>query len=213
MKNNLLLILAVTIIALGIITAVIVLSAAKVDDKETSSRSTTQTFVETEEPYIIITQTEEPPEPVHTRPATTQTSAEPEESDEPTNEITSPEAEGIIATARLLIGTPFAEDGDTPEGFDNSGFIYYVLRENGYITCPRGVAAQAAMGISLDYHELKAGDLVFFYNETASGAGFGGIYIGDGKMISCLMPGTSVKEVDISTGYYRDSFYKGVSLS
>ena len=44
-------------------------------------------------------------------------------------------------------------------------------------------------------------------------AEFGGIYEGDGKMIACLMPGTKVKEVDITTGYYTKHFYRGVAIN
>lgn len=211
MKNNILLITAVTIIAVGIIAAVIVLSATKSDKKDTgsSSQSGTSAVVQTDP------ESEEPqPEESSAPPVTTK---EPEVTSAPAETIdpafTAPEAEGIVATAKSLIGVPFVDDGDTPEGFDNSGFIYYVLRENGYITCPRGVGAQAAMGTALTYDELKAGDLVFFCNESGNGAGFGGIYIGNGTMISCLMPGTAVKEVDISSEYYLNNFYRGVSLS
>lgn len=212
MKNNILLITAVTIIAVGIIAAVIVLSATKTDKKDngSSSSSGTSAVVQTD-PESEVPQPEESSAPPVTTTEPVITTSAPVVTDEPV--FTAPEAEGIVATAKSLIGVPFVDDGDTPEGFDNSGFIYYVLRENGYITCPRGVGAQASMGTALSYDELKAGDLVFFCNESGNGAGFGGIYIGNGKMISCLMPGTAVKEVDISTEYYTNNFYRGVSLS
>lgn len=119
----------------------------------------------------------------------------------------------VVTTAASLIGVDFADGGESPEqGFDNSGFIYYVLRENGYITCPRGVSKQAEMGTAISRDELSRGDLVFF-SESGSIAEFGGIYVGDGKMIACLMPGTKVKEVDITTGYYTKNFYRGVAIS
>ena len=55
----------------------------------------------------------------------------------------STQTNGIVATAEALMGIEFAEGGDEPsEGFDNSGFIYYVLRENGYIACPRQISGQ-----------------------------------------------------------------------
>ncbi len=121
--------------------------------------------------------------------------------------------QNIVALANSLIGVPFAENGDSPTGFDNSGFIYYVLRENGYITCPRSTVNQAVMGTAVDYEHLNPGDLVFFSHEPGGSAGFGGIFIGDGKMIACLMPGTAVKEVDITTDYYRSNFVTGIGVS
>ena len=119
----------------------------------------------------------------------------------------------IAALASSLIGVPFAENGSTPDGFDNSGFIYYVLRENGYITCPRTTDAQSRMGARIERDSLKPGDLVFFGNDGSGEADFGGIYIGNGTMIACLMPGTLVKEIDITNDYYTENFYGGISLS
>ena len=132
---------------------------------------------------------------------------------EPETRPDDPTADMVVTSAASLIGTDFVDGGETPEqGFDNSGFIYYVLRENGYITCPRGVSKQSEMGQEISYEELRRGDLVFF-SESGTVAEFGGIYAGDGKMIACLMPGTKVKEVDITTGYYTKNFFRGVAIS
>lgn len=209
MKNNILLIIAVTAISLAVIIGVVLISLTKKQNEtpaesEVSSQSTTLSSTNISEPLPAVTSTE--PLPDSPNEPTTE-----EPTDEP--EVIAPEADAIITTAKLLLGTPFADNGDSPDGFDNSGFIYYVLRSNGYITCPRGVTAQSAMGTQIPYEKLKAGDLVFFSNEGQDGAGFGGIYIGGGKMIACLMPGTVVKEVDITTNYYRSNFYTGISLS
>ncbi|MDR2558666.1 MAG: C40 family peptidase [Oscillospiraceae bacterium] len=119
----------------------------------------------------------------------------------------------IVLTAQSLLGTPFADGGSTPdEGFDNSGFIHYVLRQNGYANSPRGLQEQAVMGNKIgSVSELMSGDLVFF-SETGERATFGGIYIGDGIMISCRMPGETVREIDITAKYYLDSFYTGIRV-
>ena len=121
---------------------------------------------------------------------------------------------GIVQTAEALIGIPFAENGITPaDGFDNSGFIYYVLRENGFINCPRLTADQAAMGTHISYNELKSGDLAFFSASDSSSPDFGGIYIGGGQMIYSPMPGQTVKVTDITSDYWKNSFVLGVNLS
>ena len=121
---------------------------------------------------------------------------------------------GIVQTAEALIGIPFAENGATPaDGFDNSGFIYYVLRENGFINCPRFTAEQAAMGTHISYDELKSGDLAFFSATDSDTPEFGGIYIGEGMMIYSPMPEQTVKIADITSDYWRNSFVIGVSLS
>ena len=119
----------------------------------------------------------------------------------------------IVQSAEALIGVPFADNGDDPStGFDNSGFIYYVLRENGFINCPRLIKEQADMGTKIGYAQLKSGDLAFFSNDGGT-VDFGGIYIGDGQMIYCPMPGQTVKIADISTDYWQNAFVTGVSLS
>ena len=120
----------------------------------------------------------------------------------------------IVQTAEALIGIPFAENGASPsEGFDNSGFIYYVLRENGFINCPRFTADQAAMGTHIDYERLKSGDLAFFSTDDSGKADFGGIYIGEGQIIYSPMPGQDVRIADITSDYWKNAFYTGVSLS
>ncbi|MCM1298390.1 MAG: C40 family peptidase [Firmicutes bacterium] len=120
----------------------------------------------------------------------------------------------VVQTAESLLGIPFADNGSTPEeGFDNSGFIYYVLRKNGFINVPRQTQDQAVMGANIGYDELKSGDLAFFCTENSGNPDFGGIYIGDGQLIYSPMPGQSVKTADITSEYWRNSFVTGVSLS
>lgn len=207
MKKNILLITIVTAISLVIIAAVIIINANKAGDSSLPDSSVPLSTPPS------VTDTEPQTEPVPTAPPETEPPVT-EPSEPQTESATTPETEGIITLAQSLIGIDFADGGDTPDaGFDNSGFIYYVLRENGFITCPRGVAKQAEMGTERTYDELRPGDLVYFMNDEGTGAGFGGIYIGNGTMIACLMPGTSVKEVSITNDYYRSNFYRGVGLS
>lgn len=221
MKNNILLILAVTIISIGIIVATVLISTSggsssdesssqvSVSDKDSSSRVDESTKAST---------TEHPTDEADTSPADTESSVPvifpDDESSGSSAPYDSAAADGIIATARSLIGVDFMDGGDSPEyGFDNSGFVYYVLRENGYITCPRELAAQSEMGTALAYDELRPGDLAYFYADDMATVGFGGIYCGDGIMIACLMPGTQVKEINITTPYYTGHFYRGISLT
>lgn len=120
----------------------------------------------------------------------------------------------IVQTAESLLGIPFATNGASPDtGFDNSGFIYYVLRENGFINCPRGASEQASMGTHTDYDSLRKGDLVYFSTDDSGQADFGGIYLGDGQMIYCPYPEENVQVVSISSDYWVNAFYIGVRLS
>lgn len=201
-KNNLLIIVAVTVIAVGVIIAVIIASIANSAEGE-SSEDLPQIVISSSTPYDT---SEDVPPPDDTSVPVT---SEPDTS----SSVPSNGAKGIVATANSLIGVPFMENGADTDGFDNSGFIYYVLRENGYITCPRTTIAQTEMGAKLEYSQLKAGDLAFFSDSEEEDSIFGGIYIGNGKIIGCMMPGQSVKITDITTDYYKSNFYHGISLS
>ncbi len=124
-------------------------------------------------------------------------------------------AQKIVENARQLIGTPFKDGGIDPDGFDSSGFIYYVMRESGFASCPRDIALQAKMGVIREYDELKEGDLVFFSNDIGGSPNFAGFYSGDGKMIGCLVASSfeGVVEVNITNNYYKTHFVSGVGIS
>ncbi len=122
-------------------------------------------------------------------------------------------ANPIVETAEGLIGIDFAENGASPaEGFDNSGFIYYVLRENGYISCPRQISGQIEWGENAEYDHIKAGDLLYFSDEPGGDASFGGIYAGGGEMIYSPYPGEKVKKADVTARYWKDRFVTAISL-
>jgi len=208
LKKYLILVLSVVVIAVAIIAVGVSISQSKSDARESShTESTTSSSRVTETEPAVVQPTED------------EAAAAPTEDTESTDSSSQAErdanesAASIVLLAKSLIGIDFADGGESPQtGFDNSGFIYYVFRENGYITCPRGVSAQSEWGTAVTYDELVAGDLVFF-SEGGSTAEFGGIYIGDGAMVACLMPGTQVKEVNITTDYYRTNFFRGVAIS
>lgn len=119
----------------------------------------------------------------------------------------------IVKTAEGLLGIAFADGGTSPaEGFDNSGFIYYVLRKNGYVGCPRQIGEQIEWGETAVFEEIKPGDVVYFSSEAGGRAEFGGIYAGGGIMIYSPYPGETVKTADITTNYWSARFVTALSL-
>ena len=111
----------------------------------------------------------------------------------------------LLAQAKNYIGTPYVFGGYSPEGFDCSGLIYYILDKTGY-ACPRTAADQYGIGHSVSRDKLAPGDLVFFANTYASGISHVGVYAGSGKFIHAPGEGSSVCYSSLS-GYWSDHYY------
>ena len=118
----------------------------------------------------------------------------------------------IAALAESLIGIPYVFGGDDIKGFDNSGFIYYVLRENGYISCPRLIFEQVKWAQETGFSEIRSGDILYFSSQPGGVAEFGGIYVGGGYMIYSPSPGKNVMKTDISGEYWKERFVTALSL-
>ncbi|MBO4453337.1 MAG: C40 family peptidase [Clostridia bacterium] len=117
-------------------------------------------------------------------------------------------ADEVVALANSLIGTPYVRGGTTPEGFDNSGFVYYCFKQIG-VKIPRQLAKIATAGTELTREEMEPGDIAVFANEIGGPAGFVGIYIGNGRFIACSNPEkpTAVKNMD--SEYWTPRFISG----
>lgn len=123
------------------------------------------------------------------------------------NAQTNPQGESaVVDSARKYLGTPYVWGGTSPSGFDCSGFVQYVLAENGK-SIPRTSQEQFASGQAVDKSQLQAGDLVFYNWSGGTEATHVGIYEGNGKMIHAPHSGDVVKEVDFNS--YGQNVYLG----
>lgn len=109
-------------------------------------------------------------------------------------------AVNVVANARSLSGSPYVWGGTTPTGFDCSGFVQYVFRQNG-VYLPRTAAAQGGAGYGVSASEIRAGDIVIY-----GGGAHVGIYIGNGQIIHALNP-----SVGIVTGQWDYPYNGGVT--
>ncbi len=101
--------------------------------------------------------------------------------------------------AKGFVGYPYVYGGASPSGFDCSGFMQYVCRQNG-ISINRTATAQLSNGEWVSRDNLQPGDLVFFgYGNTASHVG---MYIGNNKFVHAQNSRTGVVITDLSTSYY-----------
>jgi len=102
----------------------------------------------------------------------------------------------IVDMAHQYLGTPYVWGGESPRGFDCSGFAQYLYGKVG-INIPRTTYTQwtARNGMSVKKSQLQAGDLVFFRGSDSKGGlpGHVGVYIGNGMMIDAPHTGASVR--------------------
>ena len=73
-----------------------------------------------------------------------------------------------ISVANALIGTPYLYGGNSPEGLDCSGFIYYAFNQGG-LKIARDSSEGYFYGKTTKVKNPVAGDLVFFENTYKAG--------------------------------------------
>ena len=101
------------------------------------------------------------------------------------NNASSGGGSAIVSTAYNYIGVPYVYGGSSPRGFDCSGLVQYVYRQNG-ISLPRTSGAQAGVGRGVSLANAQPGDIVCYPGHVA-------IYIGGGKVIHAPYPGRRVE--------------------
>ena len=116
----------------------------------------------------------------------------------------SPKITSIFTEAEKYLGTPYLYGGTTPAGFDCSGFVQYVFKNNGISLKRTSRDQYANNGTFIEKAELKPGDLVFF--GSGGVVGHVGIYAGDGQMIHSPSTGKSITYTSIESNYYKSHY-------
>lgn len=91
----------------------------------------------------------------------------------------------VVAIAMRYVGTPYVFGGNTPAGFDCSGFTQYVYGQLG-ISLPRTTEGQRGAGYVVPASQARPGDLMYW-------PGHVGIYLGNGQHIAARNPSTPLK--------------------
>src|SRR5690606_255041 len=108
--------------------------------------------------------------------------------------------------AKKYLGTKYVWGGESPKGFDCSGFTQYVFK-NFKIKLNRVSRDQAKQGTAVSKSNLKPGDLVFFATNGGS-INHVGIYIGSGKFIHAESQREGVTITSMSESFYARSYVK-----
>jgi len=117
--------------------------------------------------------------------------------------VSSDKSDALISTAKKYMGLKYVWGGATPSGFDCSGFIYYVMKTNGY-----NVQRLNVVGFAKQYpvtSNPQVGDLVIFNNTYKPGPSHIGFYLGNGQFIhASTSKGVTIS--DLSQSYYKQHF-------
>ncbi len=145
-------------------------------------------------------------------PAAPTPEPEPEPQPEPEPVPPTP-GQQMVDFAMQFHGYPYVWAGNTPDGFDCSGFTQYVVQNVLGYDITHSTDIQAGHGTSVAWGEWQPGDLIFF---TGTGGGgyisHVGIYIGDGQMIHAENPGTGVVISSLYSGYYSSHYHSAKRL-
>ncbi len=115
--------------------------------------------------------------------------------------------ETIVDFAMGYVGYPYVWAGNTPAGFDCSGFTQFVIMNTVGIDIGHGVPGQTAYGAWVDWGAWQPGDLVFFANTYSAGISHVGIYIGDGQFVHAENESTGVTISSLYSNYYSGHYY------
>lgn len=115
---------------------------------------------------------------------------------------------GYIADFALqFLGSPYVYAGNTPGGFDCSGFTQYVILNTVGVDIGHGTAGQLNHGSWVDWDAWLPGDLVYFAGTYRPGISHTGIYIGDGQFIHAANESTGVIISSLYSNYYSGHYY------
>jgi cell wall-associated NlpC family hydrolase len=112
----------------------------------------------------------------------------------------------LAKTAQSYLGAPLKRGGASPEeGFDCTGYVFYVYQEAAGITLPRKSHDQVQMGAAISPISLQPGDLIYFKVEGIRSLHVG-LYLGEGRFIHAPSTNGTVEIDSLGTEHWRLRF-------
>lgn len=125
--------------------------------------------------------------------------------------------DAMIKYAKSFLGTPYKYSGNTPSGFDCSGFINYVMGDFGF-ELTRTSYGLAELGETVRLSDIRPGDLLFFKGRNVNSSSVGHVAMVVeviGSQIKMIHSSTSrgvVVENFNASSYYVPRFIKAKRL-
>jgi cell wall-associated NlpC family hydrolase len=118
-------------------------------------------------------------------------------------------ADSLLERGLELVGTPYRfGGGSTRSGFDCSGFVGYLFREEAGIELPRSTGEMIRLDApKVARNALEPGDILFFNDRGRGRVSHAGIYLGDGQFIHSSSRRSGGVRIDsLSDRYWGASF-------
>lgn len=118
-------------------------------------------------------------------------------------------ADSILSEGLSLVGTRYRFGGTSIKtGFDCSGFIGYLFKEEAGMQLPRSTREMINLDAPLvSRDELEPGDVIFFNNRGRGRVSHAGIYLGDDQFIHSSSSRSGGVRVDsLEDSYWKRSY-------
>lgn len=104
--------------------------------------------------------------------------------------------------AASMVGKPYRYGGNTPQGFDCSGLVYFSFKRAG-MNVPRSTETQRSNSRKVSASGLARGDLLFF-NQEGKYSSHVGIYLGDKRFVHAPSSGKRVRVDSLTDSYWQN---------
>jgi len=118
--------------------------------------------------------------------------------------------QNLFTDVKQYLGIRYRFGGQTPSGFDCSGFVRFMFSKTFDMQLPRSSTEMSSIGTRVQRSELKPGDLVFFRN-AKNRINHVGIFIGNNVFVhSSLSRG--ITRDNLNESYFDKRFATGVRV-
>lgn len=118
-----------------------------------------------------------------------------------------PLRDSIESFGMKLLGTPYVMAGCSRDGFDCSGFVYFVFQNFG-ILVPRSSSQFEKFGKEVSIDSVKKGDILVFLSPTRNAIGHVGIVTNAKGMESDFIHSSSSREMKVMISSLKHEGYK-----